>query len=171
MVELIIVITLISIFITSMTNLNFTRLSVKQEQAIFTNDLITRIETVRNYAFQWKGIWVNLDIPNEWNIEISSILSGSLLTTYSGSISGSYDDLSFEVESSYQIKDLKCKSIDGATEESLGTSSGILRFIWDRMLLSWCSDNSLRILEFTTQHANHTDIIEINTINSVIQKR
>gem|GEM_PF-6410146 len=41
----------------------------------------------------------------------------------------------------------------------------------DNISIAGCSDPSLKILEMTISYRDYSSIIEVNTINSIIQKR
>jgi prepilin-type N-terminal cleavage/methylation domain-containing protein len=51
-IEIIVVIALLAIFTLTATSVDFSRLSVRQEQEIFTNQVIGTIQSLKNFAFQ-----------------------------------------------------------------------------------------------------------------------
>jgi len=171
LIEMIVAVTVIWIILASVTTINFSRLSERQKQEIFINTIIWNIETIRNYAFQGKGIWTQLDIPNEWKIEISSASSWTLLTTYSWAVSWTYKKSSFKVKKWNWIKKIICKKTDWS-ENDISSGTWTIIFKWDNASLSWwCTDPSEKILQLTLQRWAFEDIVEINTISNIIQKK
>lgn len=170
LVEIIVVITLIWIFTLGVTNLDLSRLSIRQEQEILTNKVIGTIETIRNFGFQGKGIWASVQPPDVWIIEISDNVSGNILTRYAGtSGTGTYTPQSYSIDNWSEIRDIQCTNIDKSTYELLSWT-GTITVSWDTMTLGWCTDTTLKILNITVARGPYESIIEINTINNVIQK-
>lgn len=170
LIEMIVVITIISIIALAVTNIDFSRLSARQKHEIFTNNIITQIETIRNYSFQGKWIGINLDTPDTWQIDISWNASWSIVTTYSWAVSGTYLPATFNVNPGYQITNIECKNLDESTVSSISGTWSIF-FSYDTVNLAGCSPTTLKILEFTTSFAEYSDIIRVNTINGIIEKK
>lgn len=169
LIEMIVVITLIGIFTLGITNIDFSRLSVRQKHEIFTNDIITNIETVRNFAFQGKGIGASLETPDQWSIEISANGNGAILTQYSWGINGIYEPTSFVVPNGYEITNLLCTDLERNSVENI-SGTGTIIFTNTTASLIWC-DPRLKVMELTAQHSGYSHTIEINTINGIIQKQ
>ncbi len=170
LIEMIIVITVLWIIFLSVNTFDFSRVSERQKHEILVNVIIWHIQTVRNYAFQGKWIGINLDIPSQWTVEISNTSSWTLLTQYSGTTSGIYSPTSLIAKKWEEIKDLRCLNLDRSTVENI-SGTVTLTMKGDNISIAGCSDPSLKILEMTISYRDYSSIIEVNTINSIIQKR
>lgn len=170
LIEMIVVIMLIGIFTLWATSVDFSRLSMRQEQAVFTNDIIQTLQTVKNYAFQGKAVGNPLETPDTWKVQISPTWNWAINTSYSlSTVSNNYPSLSFSAEQWYTIWSIICKSFDRTISEQVSSAVSIT-FSGDDMSVSGCSSNTYKILEISTSHAGFSDVIEINTVNGVIQK-
>lgn len=170
LIEIIVVISLLAVFTLSITNIDFSRLSTQEKHKIFTNKVISNIETIRNYAFSGKWVWINTETPNQWKIDISSSNSGSILTSYSWDVNGIYYTGTFWSDPSHEIINILCTNIDRSITESItGSNTGSIVFQWNVASIEWCSDSTLRILEFQTKYLSHTSTIQFNSINSIIE--
>jgi len=170
LIEIIVVISLIWLLSVGATNLDFSRLSVRQEHEIFTNDIISKFDSVRNFSFQGRWIGVNLDTPDEWSVQISTAGNGSLTTTYSGGISWTYEPTSITIDSWYQLSWLECITLNDTIAPQT-TNSATITFIGSEIRLSGCPDTSQKILRFDTLHNVYSSTVEINTISGIIQEK
>jgi len=163
-----IVIAVISIIVLWATRIDFNRWSNEQKLAIFTNEVVSKIETVRNNALVWKGIWIDVETPDSWNIRVSDTGSWSLQTSYdiwaTSSISQQY---STTPNTFYSIWNMRCIQLDDTTE-TLSPNADIT-INGNDMTLSGCSSDTFKILEFTTSYRGLNDRVKINTISWLIE--
>jgi len=169
LIELVTAIAIIAIVGISFTRINFARLSSEQKLDIFTNEIITHIETARDFSLTGKGIGGWIVTPDEWIMEITTSWSGRILTTYSWSINGIYNDLSWATQNGYELKSIRCEKLD-STNEALTSTGTITIRGWD-MSLTGCSDNFFRKLLITTTYRWADNLIEVNTLNNVIEQK
>ena len=172
-IEIIVVIALLAIFTLTATSVDFSRLSVRQEQEIFTNQVIGTIQSLKNFAFQWKWVGLSLETPSEWTLRISENGNGEIRSSYTTSTASNiaYPSLSIDERDNYSISGIICKSFDGSLPDETPTSDTVtLSFISDRIILSGCPSPRYTILEFTTSHGEYSDIVQIHTVSTVIQK-
>jgi len=170
LIEIIVVITLIGLLSLGATSVDFSRLSVRQEHEIFTNDIITKFDTVRNFAFQGRGIWVNLDTPDQWNLEITTAWNWALTTTYNGIISWTYSPTTITVGPGYSITWLECITLNNTIPPQSITTATI-SFTNSDISISGCPNVAQKILRFNTSHSTYSSIIEVNAISGIIQTR
>lgn len=169
LVEILVVITLISIITLWAGQINFKRLSQRQEVAILTNNVINNIETIRNYASNGRGVGVSLETPEFWEIRFSQAWSWSIETFYSTGSLVSFPETNWSSESNNIIDDIYCEKINGSTGSL--SSTGIIVFEKNNITLSGCSDTFFRKLVMRFRVVDYTETIEINTLNGVVQKR
>jgi len=81
-IELLVVIAVIIIMVLWATNMNFNSTTNKQKLEIFTNKVISQIETVRTNDLVGKAEldWSELEIPDRWFIEVSTAWLWKLTT-------------------------------------------------------------------------------------------
>ena len=174
-----VVIALISIIILGATRVDFNRSSNQQKLAIFTNEIVSKIETVRNNALIWKGIGIDVETPDQWRIIIWNTSPGSIETSYYtwGSWTNS-DEYSVNPDSFYEITDLNCISLDNNITEAAagnralyidGNELALSEFNTTPTPPSTCSNNGFKILEFTTSYRNLTKTVRINTLSWLIE--
>ena len=174
-----VVIALISIIILGATRVDFNRSSNQQKLAIFTNEVTSKIETVRNNALIWKGIGTDVETPDQWRIIIWNTSPGSIETSYytwgSWTIS---DEYSVNPDSFYEITDLNCISLDNSITEPAagnralyidGNELALSEFNVIPTPPSTCSNDGFKILEFTTSYRNLTKTVKINTLSWLIE--
>lgn len=171
LIELMVAISLIAIVVIWWYNLDFNRLSWRQRLEIFSNKVISNIETIRNNALLWKWAWINLDIPPEWKIDISSANSWSLSVSFlSWATWYSFPENSLITNRPYQIDNIQCVSLNHTNTWSfLGWTWTIIVSKWD-LSLSWCSDSNNKIIKFDTIFTKDDFTIEVNTLNWLIRK-
>ena len=167
LIELMVVIALISIIILGATRVDFDRSSNKQKLAIFTNEIVSKIETVRNNALIGRWIGSSLETPDSWEIQISDISSWSVQTSYNlwgGPISS--NEYSIIPNAFYSIWDMRCIQLDGTSEANWNATINING---NEMSLSGCSNDGFKILEFTTSYRDLTQAVQINTLSWLIE--
>ena len=168
LVELMVVIALISIITLSATRIDFNRSSDQQRLAIFTGEIASKIETVRNNALIGKWVGVNLETPESWEIQISDISAWSLQTTYNtGWPFIANNEYSVTPNNFYSIWNMRCLQFNN-TSETISWNTTI-RISGNSMELFWCSSNDFKILEFTTSYRDFTQTVRINTLSWLIE--
>ena len=148
----------------------------KQRLDIYSNQIISRYESVRNNSLIWRGIWnwTDIDKINEWQLEFSLQNSWSLTARYSTGwafINSDEYSLLADTQKLYSIKSMKCLKLDKTENQTLSWSD-IWRIIlnWDNISLSWCTDLSSKILELGLFYKWHEKTLKINTINWLIEE-
>ncbi len=170
--ELLVVIAIIWILMIWASNVNFTSQIDKQNSEMFTNNIFTSIESLRNNSLLWKWIWSGaiLSYPNAWNIHISSEWTGSVQGTYtSWSSLVPINDFSVNfINELTKISELKCETIDGSNTY-IATKIDII-FSWNNTSFSWCDNSQQKILKINTSYKNFNKTIKINSITWLIEK-
>ncbi len=170
LVELSVIIAVITIIAIWASRINFNRLSSKQKLDIFSNKIISKIETTRNNALLWKWIWTNLVIPNKWKIEISSNNSWTINSSYYDWTNWYlYNEDSLIVTSPFYINNIRCSSLTGVISNLSWTTWSIFISWWD-LSLSWCTNTNDKILELDVTFWSFRNRITINTLNWLIEK-
>lgn len=162
-----VVIALIAIITLWVTNVDFNRSSNQQKLAIFTNEIVSKIETVRNNALIWKWIGTDVETPDSWQIQISDTSSWSVQTSYNlwgGPISS--NEYSIIPNAFYSIWDMRCIQLDGTSEANWNAT---ITINGNEMILSGCSTDNFKILEFTTSYRDLTQAVQINTLSWLIE--
>lgn len=173
LIELLVAITIITIMALWVSSLDFNRLSWKQKLEIFTNNVKTNYESIRNNALSWKWIWNNLDIPKKWKIDFSKSNSWTIITSYSNdwTIWNTYNNTSFQ--NSYQILSIRCLKNNWTLDNVLNTWTWTIELSWINTTLWWdCSNNTSKILEITFRNKTYdTKKLEINTLNWLVSTK
>ncbi|MDD2871604.1 MAG: prepilin-type N-terminal cleavage/methylation domain-containing protein [Candidatus Gracilibacteria bacterium] len=176
--ELMVGITIISILAIGVSNINFNRLNTKQKLEIFTNNIKTDFETIRNNALSGKGIGANLDVPQKWKIDYSMNNSGTI-------ISSKFDGTNWLIEknldfpTNYTISSIKCGKLNEAEsfydDLTVGGTGTIIfegvKLSFDKSGDSNCELNADKILEFTINDNIDKKTIIINTLNGLIDTK
>lgn len=170
--ELIVIIAIIWILAVWASRINFNPQIDKQNSELFTNNIFTSIESVRNNSLLWKWIWswTILEHPEKWIINISTTDNWSINSKYLNNwVEKNLDDFSVDFVNNFsKIKELTCKNLDW-TNSSISTNID-LEFSWNELSLSWCNSPEQRVLEITTKYKNFENIININSTTWLIQK-
>lgn len=171
LIELIVAIALIWILAVAISSLNFNKISDNQRALIFTNDVFTPIEAVRNNSLLWKWVLNDLSTPTKTIIEMSTANSWSLnINYYSWStLSRTENWLSFIPFSS--ISDLKCSNIDFSS--SWSTNNVWIIFEWNNITFSNCMfdwTNTWAILDIKTKYKSLENTIRLNSVSGTIEK-
>jgi prepilin-type N-terminal cleavage/methylation domain-containing protein len=172
LIELMVWITIIAIILLWSSNLDFNRLNTKQKLDIFTNNIKSNFETIRNSSLLWKWIWTDLSLPDKWKIEYSTSNSWTIVnSTYSWSRSELDNNLIFKP--GFSISNIKCLQLDWITQnKDLSTSwTWIIEFIWSEMKFIWdCTEHiTSKILELKVKNKSETKILQINTLNWLVE--
>lgn len=173
LIELIVWIAIVSIMMLWISQIDFNRLSLKQELEILTNNIKSNHELVRNNSLSWKWVWLDLIVPDWWKIGISKIWSWTITNNYLSW--WLRQDLKNEIvfKPWMHISWLRCLQIDWVTEDTVidNTSTWEILYngIW--LTLSWaCDQTTSKILEITLENLKtDTKKIEINTLNWIAE--
>jgi len=172
LIELLVWISIISILILGTTNIDYNRLSKKQNLEIFTNTIKSNFERIRNNSLSWKWIWVNLDIPDKWVVEYSTSSSWTILSkAYTWSNIVSNNNTLFK--KGIFITKIRCLKLDWTENYTLATTeTGSLEIIWSNIKLIWdCYnyDSTSKILELEVTDRINTKIVKINSLNWLVE--
>lgn len=167
--EVLIAITIISIMILWVTSIDYNRLSNKQKNEIFVNNIKTNFETIRNYSLSWKWVWVDLIIPNKWQINFSNTSSWKIETKYySGWSLYTYNNLDFI--DWREISYIECLSLDKNVDNVISSWTWIIEIKWDKLILAWdCTNSTSKILQIWINFRGNEEILEFNTLNWLVE--
>lgn len=170
LIELLVVIAIIGIIAVWASRIDLNPQIDKQNFDMFTNNIFTSIEWVRNNALlgKWLGTWAIFTHPEKWIIQISSDGTGSIQARYqSGTSILPLGDFRVDfINQNSKIAELKCESIDGSSQ----TGSFIdIEFSRNTLSLSGCSSQE-KILKIKTEYKNFNKTIQINSITWLIEK-
>jgi len=136
-----------------------------QKLEIFTNSIITHIETIRNNSLLWKWIWQELNTPEKWRIEFSRSPSNIITKYFDGNDWNNYHNIVFR--ENYDIKEIRCWTTV-INDESLNTWTWSIIFDQINSTIYWdCEDNSNIEIDITNKSNNTT--IEFNSLNWLIK--
>jgi prepilin-type N-terminal cleavage/methylation domain-containing protein len=163
LIELMVVITISWILVVWVSNVDWNRLSDRQKFTIFQNRIISEIETVRNNALFWKGIWASLDVPETWTIDVSRDWFD--ISHQSWAISTAYTNSNIWLKQFETIQDLYCWSTQippSATPITVIIENADINFTWATV----CDDEHL--LSVVLEYRWFTGAIELNSINGLV---
>lgn len=176
LIELLVWISIISILVLWGTNIDYNRLSQKQKLEIFTNNIKANFERVRNNSLAWKWIWINLNVPDLWQIDYSTSSSWTIITSTSFDNWGTwniYNSNSIDFWSNFYISQIKCLQLDWSSDNTLiSTETWSIEIEWSKISLKWdCGASTSKILELSVNFKSipQPKIIQINTLNWLIQ--
>lgn len=170
LMEVLTVISILSIIALWASRLDFNRLSQTQKIQIELGKIISTFEEVRNNSLIGRWVGSQLITPSQWQITIENTnSSGSITAEYlSGTSLEPYT--SWESPFPFSISDMKCSNLD--TSSQVFTSSGVLVFEWWNISLEWCSSiDKAKILEFTYWVGSNTKRLYINTLSWIVQQQ
>ncbi len=177
LIELLVAITIITILALWATNLDFNRLSNKQKLEIFTNNVKTNYESIRNNALEWKWIGNNLDVPQKWKMDFSSSNSWTIVTSYFDWTSWS-GSTSVDFQNKFWITSIKCKDVNWTLvwTDLIDTETGSIELSGINTQLDWDSTNcwnvKSKIIEVTFWNKiNEYKTLEINTLNWLVKTK
>lgn len=170
LIELIVWITIIIILLLWTTQIDFNRLSQKQELEILTNNIKSNFEILRNNSLSWKWIWTSLIVPDSWMFEISNSNSWTVANSYLswGTWYNYENQLIFK--NWLYISWLKCLELDKTLDDDLlSTWTWWIIFKWWNLTLTWsCNTISedAKILEIEIKNnKSDTKTLQINMLN------
>ncbi|PID87662.1 hypothetical protein CSB07_00220 [Candidatus Gracilibacteria bacterium] len=170
LVELMMTITIILIIATNLNTLKLNEINNRQKINIFTNKIITNIETLRNNSLIGRGVDGNLNTPYLTKITLTTSGSGKLIVEYNTGASLpliNNTEYSIIPEKPYSIDKIECLKIDDTSDGA--TSSGIISIIGDKLSLSGCPNTS-RKLKVTTKLIENDESFSINVVNGLVIK-
>lgn len=164
--ELLVVMSIIGILALWISNINFSRLSQKQQVSIESIKIVNLIEEARNNALIWKWVGVSLTTPDSWSIVLeNNSSSGSLQSTYLSGTSIAYS--SWDSPFPFSISNLECRRLDDSADSSSWPFT--LTFTGSVWWISGCSDNTYKKIKFDYGVWSLTQNITINTLSWVIE--
>lgn len=164
LIELLVRITLISILAIWISSVDYNRLNNKAKLDMFTNEIKTHFERVRNNALSGKWIWANLNVPEKWKIEYSLANSWTIISqTYNWTSWENYEDIDFK--NLYEIWNWRCLDLNQLNPENISTWTWIIEFSWINISLTWSCSNNSKILELTIKSKADSKILQFNTMN------
>lgn len=173
LVELMVVIVIIGLLIIWSNSLNFNKTKDKWELDLLRNNIVSRVESIRNSAMMWKWIWVNLDHPKAWKITFSN-LNEIMKVEYL-----SWTDWQNDTENTVNqdtfwykwISNIKCLKIDWTEITWLNNvSSWALLIEWDKLSLTWWCNNDLsKKLQMNFKYKTEISTWTINVVNWLIE--
>lgn len=168
-VELMVIISIITIIAIWWSQINLNRLSSKQKLEIFNNKIVNLIETTRNNSLLWKWIWNNFIVPDSWRIDLSESNSWTIISSYlSWWTWYNYDDNSLVVYDSYYINNFRCSSLTWVTTNFSAWTWTIL-ISWNDLSLSGCTNPNYKIMLIDLTFGSHRNRIKINTLNWLVE--
>lgn len=168
LIELLVWIAIISILLLSASSIDFNRLNSKQKLEIFTNEIKTNFERVRNNSLAWKWVWTNLIIPDKWVIEYSKTNSWTVTTkAYSWSSIISSENLLFKDK--IYISQIKYWNINQWPITELSSWTWIIEIIWWNLNLTWSINSNNKLLQIEVTNKLNSWTILINTVNWLVE--
>lgn len=145
----------------------------KQNSLMFSNDIYSNIETIRNNSLLGKWIFDGVEIihPKKWSIQISTwSTSWAIQGFYStGWALQNYKDFNVNfVDINSKISKLTCYNI--SKTNALVKPNVDLEIVWNALTLSWCTSPNNKILDITTDYKGFIKIIRINSVSWIIEK-
>lgn len=171
LVEILVVIAIIWILALAISNFNFTRLNAKQLVSIELVKIENILSEVRDNSLVWRWVWTSLQVPTSWNIDISTVSSGSLNSYYF--IPSSIPPIDYlnglwTAPENTSIQNILCKSFIGQSESSNNVT---LTFTGAEIDISaWCTHatRNYKILDIIYGQWTLTGSVSINTVTWVI---
>ncbi len=173
LIELLVIITIIIIITLSSSQLFQNNSQNKQRTDIFLNQIVSKIDTVKNYALVWKWVWTwtIFETPTYRKVVFSTWTLWNKITWFTSSwtVESSYDYLNIYFDKFYSLNKIECKNADLTNVSSVWNIE--LKIEWSVMNLSWCVSKSQKIIDLEVQFNNFKNKIRINTVNSVVEKK
>ena len=173
LVEIVVVVSLLAFLVIFWANLNFSRLTQKQETSIETQKIKSIFDEVRNAAYFGRAVGANNNIiPTSWRIQISRSASGTLQSSYlSGSTWISYGK-NWSAKTPYEIRSIGCKNLTGTlTWAVTGNNTGTLLLTGSQLSFSgvWCTNQNLKIFTLELKNRDYSEFLELNTVTWVLR--
>ena len=161
-------ISLIALLSIWVSRVNFNSFTNGQKVLILSQKIISRIETVKNYAKNGYGIWVWLTTPDAWRVQLSQT---GIISEYSLDNKNTWNPfptLSYQFQNWESISLLRCKNTLAWIPEDSATSAS-LEFSSTGTLISGCNAPNFTELQINAQYANEKRVLSFSTLNSVIE--
>ena len=186
LIEILVVIVIIAILALWVSNINFNAISDKQRLDKDIIKIISQIETIRNNSILWKWIWVNLDVPEKYEIHIWNTWSWNIKLYYNTWwVNTEYDfvkKINFWNNYEY-ISKMNCLSLeinpstkkytiidDEDGDNNIQDWTWKLIFEWANISLSWACDKAeAKILQVEVTRKQFKRTFQINTLNWLIE--
>ena len=174
LIELMIVISLISIVILSASNINFKKISDKQKLEGFFYQIKTNIETTTNNALIWKAVKLPSDsmiVPKLWRIDFNSDWNWTIKTYYSEdwTIFNLFTNSNI-ISGDFQIIEAKTKNWLDLLNSSNWTGWILINWWTLTLIWDWISVSD-KILEIEIKFRGSSKIFTINTTSGVIEEK
>lgn len=161
-------ISLIAILALWVSRINFNNFTSSERVLILSQKIVSRIETVKNYAKNGYGIWSWLSTPDAWRISLS--WSG-LISEYSLDNRVTWNpfpSLSYEVQNSEDIVRFRCNNIlAGIPENTVNSVS--LEFSSTGSTIIGCNAPNFTELRIDVTYANENRYILFSTLNGILE--
>lgn len=173
LIELLIVMVIIWIIALWANKINFNNLADNQNNMMFSNDVYSNIEKVRNNSLLWKWVvnWTSMQYPDKWVISIWTLgANWTISWMYSTWWTlKNYSDFKVNfIDTHSKINKLTCYDI---TKNNPSVKSSIdIEIIWSSLSISWCTTPNNKILDIETGYKNFKKVIRINAISWMIEK-
>ena len=164
LIELLLIITIITISVVWVNQLNFNFLTEKQKLDIFVHKIQVGFEEIRSNALLGKRIGDEWEVPKKWKMELSKNGNGSIKMYYYDDTWTNYDDVS--IMENYTIKEISCWNIDDTLSRSVeGSDIWIIEIEWGNISLTWTC-GGYKKLRWTLEFKNAWEkTFEINTLS------
>lgn len=169
LIELLVVIWIIWIIFIAWSQVNLNNITDSNKLLIFNNKIISQFELIRNNTLLWKWININVSVPERWKISYSSSDNWAIKPSYlSWSIWIEYLENNLDIQEFHSIKQINCLNINWWIINSNVSNAEII-IEWNEFIISWACWVNSKILEIETQFRNDTEIIQINSLNGLIE--
>lgn len=168
LVELLVAITVVTVIILGVSQMDFNRLSQRQKIDVELIEIISLIEEVRNNSLIGKWVWTSLQTPSDWRVTIeNSTSSWSVLAQYNSG--GLIPYSRWDSQSYYRISDIRCTNIWWSLSSSIWT--GELLFEWSKIeIVSSCWLGAPeKIIEFDYGFDGYKKTVRINSLSGTIE--
>lgn len=173
LIEIIVVIAIIWVLIVWASRINFNPQIDKQNSDMFTNNIFSNIETIRNNSLLWKWMWswVKMFYPEKWVVNISKTWSWKIENFYqSWWISYNYKEININfINDFWKISEIKCRDINWNWYEIINNID--IEFSGKNITLSWCTYPNDKLLELTTNYKSFSKTIKLSKVTWLIEKK
>lgn len=171
-IELLVWITIISLITLWITKLYSSDIPDRQKLDLFTNKVIWIFDTVKNYSLVWKWIWLNLDTPKYFEIELSN--TWDYLKTYYSTWWTSkiyYTQMSlFPFWEHFSIYSLRCNNLTLNDPSNPINDTIFIKYEWWNISLSWCTNSYQKIIDFEFYYKWFKKSLRLNSISWVLEQ-
>lgn len=171
LMELLVVMMIIAVIALSAMRINFGSINDKQKSEILAQKLIGRLQTLKNYSTTGHWVWASLYTPELWQMEIW-FGTGGTTARYLDNwwVWQEYSTYSYKLSLWEVISNIRCVNYFDNTIFQDITTTGAILFWSGWITFSWCPDSSYNILKISVRNGTLPTVIEINSMNGVVQK-